>query len=234
MSELLTFRNIVVIALLLGATAAAFFDYQFQDHKISLDELIVLWVVFIIILIIVQYIVKFLINLYVRVFGVFGVNTESKLPAVLSALTTIGIGLFLLLTVQSFLLDILVVSYEKLHAGPAFRETARDFLNTNESPPTGLGLYSYLLMGDSNESNSARNKAAIEAYIDDFATFGETINIPRNEINGFFVFTLQDLEWVDRCQRSSSSEHIPQWDCWQGGKKKIYTLEELANAVCRD
>jgi hypothetical protein len=120
---------------------------------------------------------------------------------------------------------------------PTFRKTARDFINTNESVPSGLGLYSYLLISDREPAN--RNKAAIKTYIGNFGTFPELHTVPRNQINGFFVFTTRDLEWVDQCRRTysdqNSSKDLPElpqyWSCSPGGKKITLNLDELADRV---
>jgi hypothetical protein len=178
--------------------------------------------------ILVTYVVIF--ELYKLIFKLIGVHVERKGLVALAGLSLLSIISAVLLATQP-LLEKLGSSYKEINAGPVFRETARDFLSVNESPPSGLSLYSYLLIGDSGEPSLARNKAAIKAYIDDFATFRETINIPRDEINGFFVFTLEDLEWVDRCRRSNLNDQTQQWDCSPKGKKKVYTLEELAESV---
>jgi hypothetical protein len=63
MGALFTFRNVVVIALLLGAAVAAFFNYQFQDHKVSVDEFIVLWIAIIVIVLAIRYIAGFVLFL---------------------------------------------------------------------------------------------------------------------------------------------------------------------------
>ena len=59
--------------------------------------------------------------------------------------------------------------------------------------------------------------------------------------NGFFVFTTEDLKWIDRCIRADfvhskpddpQSSMIPVWTCAQDlGTKRNYTINELTTFV---
>ena len=115
--------------------------------------------------------------------------------------------------------------------------TVRDFLKPKELEPKGLGLYSYLLYGSPGNSDYDSKIAAMRAYLSDFSTYKETGLIPNREtLNGFFVFTLEDLEWIDQCDREgfvhskpndTNSPKIPTWCCTRDAKKghpsSIYT-----------
>jgi hypothetical protein len=121
--------------------------------------------------------------------------------------------------------------------------TVRDFLKPNDREPAGLGLYSYLLFGSSGNSDYARKFAAIRAYLSDFATYKETGSIlsDRRKLAGFFVFTAEDLEWIDQCDKKgfvhlkrddANSPMIPTWTCRdKGGPAKTYDLEDLSQIV---
>jgi hypothetical protein len=119
------------------------------------------------------------------------------------------------------------------------KQTFRDFLKRGEDEPTNLGLYSYLLFGSAGDSNYDLKIAAIKAYLSNFNTYKETGIIKSGKkFNGFFVFTREDAEWIDQCDRTNfvlsvqndpQSPKVPAWTCSR--QKKNYTIDEFAQWV---
>jgi hypothetical protein len=122
---------------------------------------------------------------------------------------------------------------------PPVEQTVRDFLKPGEDEPTSLGLYSYLLFGSAGDSNYDLKIAAIKAYLSNFNTYKETGIIKNGKkFNGFFVFTREDAEWIDQCDRTTfvlsvpndpQSPKVPAWTCSR--QKKNYTIDELAQWI---
>jgi hypothetical protein len=125
--------------------------------------------------------------------------------------------------------------------GPAVTLTFRDFLHSEEYEPAGLGLYSYLLFGNSGTTNKAERIAAVTAYLNQFQVSSATRGLAdKKQKNGFFLPTIKDAEWIDQCKptpaaapASTNGTPKPQsaWTCKYQGKTRIYSDDELAQWI---
>jgi hypothetical protein len=99
-------------------------------------------------------------------------------------------------------------------------------------------LYSYLFFGDKGPSSQNTQIATIKAYLADFSVYREAVQdfIPE-QMNGFFLPTNEDAEWIDRCdtrpfksiKESSGENLVPVWECKEKNKPGEWDLDKLAN-----